>query len=401
MSSKETTMELKTKGTKREEGFVLVLTMLFMLVLTLIGVSAVNTTTYENGISGNLRISKEAFYIAEAGLHEFMGRFRTEATGEITDANPSSPDWKLFLAPNTERAAKVGYDSSNPNHIFIQSLQNEMDYGVEIEHKVDASNNVLTWAGFPVYIAKSHGFTVQRGNKVIEAEINKVPDIDPPASLYSKSPVTVSGNSTYITGVDTCPIGGVPKNKPGVMTTASTIIQNGLPTMDGSPPTVTNSSTNVPLTEMVTYFKDSADFTYEYSTDTTLTGYSDGWGQPTSNGAKVPLSYTGQMNVVYFNMQGTNALTLGGGCHGAGVLLVNGDLKLNGGFSWYGVIIVTGNFTFHGGGEKNITGGALGDQPSVGVGGDVTILYCSNAVKQLRDRLQWAPLRMAQWRQIY
>jgi hypothetical protein len=390
-------MELKPKGLKGEEGFVLVLAMLFMLVLTLIGVSAVNTTTYDNAISGNLRISKEAFYIAEAGLHEFMGRFRPEATGEITDTNPSSPDWRLFLARNTGRAAGVGYDSTDPNHVFTQSLQNEMDYGVEIKHKVDASNNVVTRAGFPVYMVKSHGFTVQRGNKVVEGEIIRRPNFEPPASLYSKAPVLIRGSTTHIDGMDHC--GSV--NMPGIITTTPTVNQEGNPVINGVPSVITDSTQNIFLREIAEYFGDVADFSYNFQADQTLSGYSDQWGSPVDSGDRTsPLTYEGPMNIVYFNMQGDKTLSLEGHSHGGGLLVVNGNLRITGGFNWYGVIIVTGSLLFEGGAEKNVSGGILAGETSTlmtDIAGDAHIFYCYEAVRKLKGRI---PLRMTLWREV-
>ena len=396
-------MGLRTKRSREERGFVLVLALLFLLVLTLIGVSSINTTTFDNIISGNQRISKQAFYVAEAGINEFTGRFRPEATGEIADNNPTSTEWMLFLSKREERAQAIGYrGTDNPNHVFVESLENGLDYGVAIGHKV-ANNTVVTWAGYPVYMAMSHGFTSEGGKKVIEVELRKVPDVDPPAALYSKSPVKIMGSSSQISGLDQCPIDGAPRDKPGIITTTPTITESGSPTINGSPEDqVTSSPLNLPLKEMVDFFKDNADLTYDHSVDQTLPGYSDDWGEPRSEDAQVPLEYEGPMNVIYFDMHGDKELTLSGGSHGAGLLLVDGDLELHGGFSWYGVIIVTGTFSCAGGGEKNITGGVLvGGASSVDVGGDATILYCSEAVMRLRDKLQFAPVRVVQWREIF
>ena len=50
-----------------EKGVVLVIALLLMLVLTLIGVSSINTSSLETAISGNERVWADAFYVAEAG----------------------------------------------------------------------------------------------------------------------------------------------------------------------------------------------------------------------------------------------------------------------------------------------------------------------------------------------
>ena len=250
---------------------------------------------------------------------------------EITDGYPASSDWKLYLSTHADKATRIGYDTGNPNHALAQSIQNQADFAVEITHKVDAGNQVITESGFPLYIATSHGFTKEGGNKTVQVELRKIPEMDPPAALYSKAPVQVQGSSTLITGMDSCPVGGTYSNKAGIMTTTSSISQSGSPLIAGTPPQVTGSSVNVRLNSIVDDLQESANFEYEYNRDVTLTGYSDSWGTPTSNGTTEPLSHAGPLNIVYFKMSGPRTLKLAGGSHGAGILLVHGNLEINGG----------------------------------------------------------------------
>jgi len=146
-----------------------------------------------------------------------------------------------------------------------------------------------------------------------------------------------------------------------------------------------------------------ADSRYSYSSNQTLTGYSDSWGTPVYNGPGQPLTYSeGPMSIVYFNMAGNRTLKLAGGSHGAGLLLVNGNLEINGGFNWYGVIIVTGAVDYTGGGQKNVTGAILAGETTtveVDVGGNANILYCSRAAGFLRGKLP--PFIRTQWREVY
>lgn len=401
-------MVATTNRQRGKRGVVLVLALLFLLVLTLIGISIINTATLEVQISGNNRISAEAFYLAEAGINEFTGRFWKGATGvtgesvEISDNDPMNTDWKLFLVTNADRAAKIGYDSGNETHVLVRSIQNQLNYAVEIRHKVDTSNRVVTKANLPVYIVTSHGFTKEEGNKIVEVELHKLPEVDPPAALYSKAPVQMHGSSTYITGMDRCPAGGQSNNKPGIITTTTTISQSGNPTINGDPPEITGSRLNIHLKSIIDDLKDYANFAYQYNRDQTLTGFSDSWGVPQTHGTTEPLEYMGPMNIVYYKMNGQRTLKLAGGCHGAGILLVDGNLEINGGFLWYGVIIVTGTFTFTGGGEKNITGAVLtGEPPTVttDMGGNASILYCSDAVRKLKDALP--SIKITQWREVF
>ncbi|NWF91963.1 MAG: hypothetical protein HXY46_03535 [Syntrophaceae bacterium] len=53
---------------KNRKGVALIIALLLLLALTLIGISSINTTTIETGISGNDREKVDAFYTAEAGV---------------------------------------------------------------------------------------------------------------------------------------------------------------------------------------------------------------------------------------------------------------------------------------------------------------------------------------------
>lgn len=396
---------MKTKGFIDEKGIALILGMLLLLVATLIGISALNTSTYDVLISGNERASIQAFYVAEAGINELMGRFRAGATNEILDSDPSNPNWKVLLAKYPGKGAtQIGFLSGDPN--AYPSLQNQLDFGVEIKHKIDAANQVVRYGGVPIYILRSYGFTTDGGNKILEVELKKSSGYDPPAAVYSEAPVYIQGSSTYINGNDDC---GSTGHKPGVMTptlTLPSITESGNPSINGSPPIVTITSNPPPaslqIREMLDYVKGDADFKYSYSGNQTLAGYSDGWGTPTNSDTNVPITYTGPMNIIYFNMNGDKTLKLEGESHGAGLLLIEGNLEINGGFTWYGVILATGAVTYTGVGQKNITGGMMsGGNATVetDIGGNSGVIYCSAVSKKLKEIV--SPLKITRWREIF
>lgn len=52
---------------KNEQGFVLIVSLLMLVVLMIIGIAATNTTTLELQISGNDKVSKQTFYQADGG----------------------------------------------------------------------------------------------------------------------------------------------------------------------------------------------------------------------------------------------------------------------------------------------------------------------------------------------
>jgi hypothetical protein len=383
-----------------EKGIVLVMALMFLLVLGLLGMSAISSTQYDNRISGNKRVSDQAFYAADAGVQEVMGRFRPDATGEIEDTDPLNPNWRRFIALNQSQAAKVGY-VSGPNHLFLQSLQTRLDFAVELEHKVNISNAVVTKDGHPVYLMTSLGVTPEGGQRRIEAELNPSPSLNPGGALYSERPVDLLGSSTYIQGMDACGSNDVP----GVATTlplsSDPVDISGSPTVEGNPP-IQYDTTNRNLKEMMEYLRKDANFNYAYGSNQTLTGMSDQWGTPVGSGTANPLTYSGPLNIVYFNMGGDKTLKLAGGSHGGGILLVDGNLELNGGFQWYGLVIVTGALDFTGGGEKNITGGVMAGETAtveVDVGGNAAIINCSAVQPQLENLV--TPIRITRWREVY
>jgi len=361
---------------------------------------------YDNRISGNKRISEQAFYAAEAGIQELLGRFRPDATGEIEDTEPTNANWRRYIALNQDQAAKValGYVSP-PDHLFLQSLQTRLDFAVELRHKVNIANVVVTKMGdptCPVYLVTSLGVTPEGGRKLIEAELNPHPSFNPGSALYSERPVVLMGSSTYIQGKDACgtnDVPGVGLTLPQVPTDPLTI--HGSPTVQGTPP-IQYETPNRSLREMVDYLRKDANFNYAYGSNQTLTGMSDQWGIPVGTGTANPLTYSGPLNIVYFNMGGDKTLKLAGGSHGGGILLVDGNLELNGGFQWYGLVIVTGSLDFTGGGEKNITGGVMAGETAtveVDVGGNAAIINCSAVQPQLENLV--TPLRMVRWREVY
>lgn len=53
---------------KEEKGVVFVVTLLLLLILTLIGINAINSSVFETKLSGNERVRNIAFYAAEGGI---------------------------------------------------------------------------------------------------------------------------------------------------------------------------------------------------------------------------------------------------------------------------------------------------------------------------------------------
>ena len=59
---------------KKQEGYVLILTLCMLVILSILGTMALNTATTEVGISGNYRSSQLAFLAADRAVEYSMGR---------------------------------------------------------------------------------------------------------------------------------------------------------------------------------------------------------------------------------------------------------------------------------------------------------------------------------------
>ena len=58
---------MMNKTINNEQGFVLIASLMMLMVLMIIGIAATNTTTIELQISGNDKVQKMNFYVAESG----------------------------------------------------------------------------------------------------------------------------------------------------------------------------------------------------------------------------------------------------------------------------------------------------------------------------------------------
>ncbi|TSA10502.1 MAG: hypothetical protein D4R73_05160 [Deltaproteobacteria bacterium] len=71
------TPERKTKIIKNEKGIVLITALLFLMVLTVLGTTAVMISSTDIKIGGNYKTSKQAFYNAEAGIERATDALKT------------------------------------------------------------------------------------------------------------------------------------------------------------------------------------------------------------------------------------------------------------------------------------------------------------------------------------
>jgi Tfp pilus assembly protein PilX len=108
-------MALKASNTyclcpcKNEKGFVLIVAMLMLLVISLMGIFMSNTTTTEVTIAGNEKFSQEQFYTADAAVNTVIAEntvpsdtFKPGALYAVTPFNCNSPLHAPFAQYNID-----------------------------------------------------------------------------------------------------------------------------------------------------------------------------------------------------------------------------------------------------------------------------------------------------------
>lgn len=107
---------------KNEKGIVLITALLFLMVLTVLGTTAIMISSTDIKIGGNYKLSKQAFYAAEAGINQVINHYRTTpADFDITKTTASSiglPGTKPTTANLGTDAAfwitNITYDTASP-----------------------------------------------------------------------------------------------------------------------------------------------------------------------------------------------------------------------------------------------------------------------------------------------
>jgi hypothetical protein len=95
-----------------ETGTALVITLMVMVIMCLIGAAALMTSSVDLKISGNYRVAKQAFYLADAGL-------------SYVRLNPPKP-W--FLINGKERLSNL--TTGEQTQTGIGNFQADITYGV-------------------------------------------------------------------------------------------------------------------------------------------------------------------------------------------------------------------------------------------------------------------------------
>ena len=388
---------------KNEKGFVLVLALMMMLVLTLIGLASTKTSIFEIKLAGNDLLAKKAFWKAESGHEEWRGNLNN---GLIKDLLPDSIGWRYFLAKNVAMATSIGYNSSNPEHNFIVGATppDSEDWSVAVvgQHKLDATNKVAKLNGKPIYVVTSHGWENQT-HKCIEVEMVRT-SVSPKtwSAVTANGRVNTTGNFTA-DGRDWDENGVTPLlNGQGVggISTKDTVSLGGSSSIGGTvngvdyaPPNKGLGNPGVVVEDTNQPLMTSPDNALGLP-EGTLKSIAQSNGKYYANGSLVP---SGTLSGVTF-VNGDFATADGEGVFGEGVLIVTGTLgNFHGNFK--GVIIT--NCVNKANGNSQIVGTiiTLTSATADVLNGTCDVLFSRGRVKKSLDLVSKA--KLIAWKEIF
>jgi hypothetical protein len=396
---------------RSENGMALAITIILLLSLAAMALTATLVGSTDLLVAGNQRMNSAALDVAEAGVAEALNRMSlapgttVPVGGNMVDASiadpayPPNPNWKahIFLTPlGASPAAPAGEFSTGT----VQTAGNYLEYSdpadineaVLIQHKTrdfngDGIQEVVLYdpalippenptSGSPVELVTvtGHQGTAKRSVQVEAIRFPIHPNVT--AALSADATVDLRGNVTvcgHNHRIDT-PVGRqLPLcspnwdepmgHLPAVMTTGDAIDTRGSTDLLGSPAVTDTAATN--------HF-----YSLSEALGVTQSELKDILSSPDQTTDSEAGPYEG---ITY--IQGDAEFN---GINGQGLLYVTGDLKLAGNFSWKGLVYVEGKLVNTG--NTWILGGVMarGDL-SVAVdfgAGTPVILYSREALIQ-------------------
>ena len=110
---------------KDEKGGVLVVALLILVLLTLIGMAATDTTNIELQVSGNEKVYKQAFYAADAGVAYAVAKGSTLVLDNNAAADPDDSSYKLvYRGDNPNSPDGIPDNPDMPSQVLRLSFKN-------------------------------------------------------------------------------------------------------------------------------------------------------------------------------------------------------------------------------------------------------------------------------------
>jgi len=136
--------KINYQNNRKQHGAVLVMALLMLFVLTLIGVSSINTTTLEEKMSGNSRNRSLAFQATESAVRDAENYIESTISNPTAQFTGSNGLYALGAGPSSTDAVtnswwSAGSNSKKTYTSTLQDVSNLPQYTIEYigEMKVD------------------------------------------------------------------------------------------------------------------------------------------------------------------------------------------------------------------------------------------------------------------------
>lgn len=361
---------------KDERGFVLILVLMLLAAMTAIGTAALMTSNTDMLIARNEKDSKNAFYLAETGIEETVGRMdlsnsNTRFIGETqaqktnrlgadglpnTADDPANPSFN-GASNSTFNSASLNLSNTGGTYAVTVTYARE---GTDTWCKAGCDTQIVLYGqdfGFigagvptigyvPVYQIDSVGTTTSGTTATIRAYITaSTLNVIPPAGdIFSNTSINTSGNAGLVGAVATNPLTPI---EPGDCAAGCT-----------------NVSAQWSNAEMTTYLginlseipsHADAPSPYTQSGNTIYQAANNNqWGVACSTNTDVANVNVhiceNEAKIIYIDNDDpatNNDARIPGGA-GRGILVVTGDLNLSGNLVWEGMIYIMGSLNGNG-----------------------------------------------------
>jgi hypothetical protein len=348
---------------KNENGVVLVVALMMLVVLSLLGVMATRTSSVEIMVARNHYYATKAFFNAESGIGA--------AFATMNDPDSSCP--------------KLSFDCWDGYEFNSEGFGTpEMVFDVTINHSGKTKTGFIGGdpIEIPIELIRSEGTGPTNAKAMVEVEaIRDMVLVDIPAPLYIKYnltsngvPQSAEGEWAYFNGQEDCePVRDIITAEPTDPDRQASDWSGGLGALGGDVVDEVSEDSQYPIQETIDALKDRATKIEE------------------QNG----LELWGGGIYMLTDADGDGIVRVQDFV-GKGVLLVDNNFIFGGTIEWHGLILVSGNVEFNGGGSKEIYGAFLGNGHGV-ANGRPQFLYDCEALGQVIDHLEG--YRMLSWRQ--
>lgn len=416
-------MNLKHTPKTSQKGSALIIVLFSLLVISTIGLSLAYSIEKDVNSSNNELLANQAYYAAEAGLNDAFDIIRgnrcpLDSTDDCANKSLNSNQVNLLIASNTATSNIAGDTVTYPRlSRWLTYTSNDAD-GVVILNSSQASRHRLSYKlqltriGADVEIA-STGYAPLGARRTLRMRLTdssgavtqfKLSTVPAVITLLGDSPSGTAGDSAAhsLTGEDCDPDG---EEKPIVGAVGdgnakhlwhNSFVTNKATTWDTNLPTSPQTGVVADISTPNAAMNVTGDIPFDNSA--------------TNARAFIAAMTSVAHTVVASNRTATESLlgspsspkvvvvkgdaTFSSG-HGAGILIVEGELTLNGNFSYDGLIFVLGEGKLrrNGGGNGEIRGGVLVGaytpgsptfnvpaEVDTGGGGNSLMRYCSSAI---------------------